>query len=418
MGYSKDAIKGISWLGGLRIFTRILSLVRQVILARLLTPGQFGLFAIVGIVLSLTEVFTETGINIFLIQKKENKESIDTYVNTAWVVSICRGIIIAFIIVISAPFISSFFNSKELYPLLILGSTVPLIRGFINPSVVKFIKELRFNKEFSYRTSIFFVESFISIILAYILQSPASLVWGLIAGALFEVILSFRLVSPIPAFVFDKKLFKEILTKGKWLTLSGIFNYLYHHGDDIVVGKILGAVPLGLYDRAYAISMLPISEVSDTFSKATFPLYVKITEDIERFKYAYIKSLVSMSFIVVPIGMVFFFFPEQIITLILGPRWLSASQALQVLAIFGAVRAIASSIIAPIYALQKQEMVTVITFVSLVGMALTIIPFVQNWGIVGAGYSALFGTLLSLPVILFFLRSIFKKNGRLIASTK
>ncbi len=125
-----------------------------------------------------------------------------------------------------------------------------------------------------------------------------------------------------------------------------------------------------------------------------------------------------MSFIVVPIGIVFFFFPEQIITLILGPRWLSASQVLQVLAVFGVVRAITSSIIAPIYALQKQEMVTVITFVSLVGMALTIIPFVQNWGLVGAGYSALSGTLLSLPVILFFLRSIFKKNGRLIASMK
>ena len=94
MGYTKDAIRGISWIGFFRIATRGISYVRIVILARILTPSQFGAVDIALLTLSITEIFTETGINIFLYQQKEK---IDKYINTAWVVSIVRGLFIGLI---------------------------------------------------------------------------------------------------------------------------------------------------------------------------------------------------------------------------------------------------------------------------------------------------------------------------------
>jgi lipopolysaccharide exporter len=404
MGYTKEALKGISWVVLFRVSTRIISFVRTAIIARLLTPAQFGTFSIAAIILSLAEILTETGINILLVQKKE---SIDDYINTAWVVSIFRGFLLGILIFASAPIIALFYNTPESQLLLMTISIVPVLRGFINPSVALFVKDLKFNNEFYYRTAIFFIESVVTVFLAYMLKSPMSLVGGLIAGAIFEVGLSFMMVKPHPVFRFEKAKFTEIIQKGKWLTATGIFNYLYHNGDHLVVGKLLGTSALGLYDMAFRISIIPMSEVSDVIIKVTFPVFVKISDDLERMKRAFIRSILLVSIVSICVGAVLVLFSELIIRILLGPQWVAAAPVLQVLAIFGVIRGISISVIAPMYAAQKQEMVTVITFVSLIGMALTIVPFIQMWGLLGAGYSMIFGSVVALPVIGYFIYKLF-----------
>lgn len=404
MGYSTAAIKGISWIGLFRIATRGISYVRIAILARILTPSQFGAADIVLLTLSITEIFTETGINIFLIQKKEK---IDKYISTAWVVSIVRGLLIALVILINSSFITQFFNSQIVYDLLIASIFVPIFRGFINPSVAKFVKDLQFRKEFYYRTSIFFIESVASVFFVFVLQSPIAIIYGLISGALFEIILSFLIAKPQPTFRFERQLFREVISRGKWLTATGIFNYLYHNGDNIVVGKLLGTGALGLYQRAYSISMLPITEVSDTFGKVTLPVFVKMSDDIARLKRAFLRSVLTISAIVVPVGVLIFMFPELVIKILLGSQWVDAVPVLQILTLFGVIRAISISSLSPFYALKRQEYVSHITFVSFLGLVVTIIPFLNMWGLVGAAYSALFGTLISLPLIAYYLNKIF-----------
>ena len=98
MGYFQTALRGLSWMGALRVVTRSLALVKIAILARILVPAQFGIYGIATLVLGFLEMLTETGINIFLIQK--NKK-VDEYVNSAWVVSIVRGFLISFLMVSS-----------------------------------------------------------------------------------------------------------------------------------------------------------------------------------------------------------------------------------------------------------------------------------------------------------------------------
>ncbi|OGH19104.1 MAG: hypothetical protein A3D74_02120 [Candidatus Levybacteria bacterium RIFCSPHIGHO2_02_FULL_37_13] len=404
MGYTKDAIRGISWIGFFRIATRGISYVRIVILARILTPSQFGAVDIALLTLSITEIFTETGINIFLYQQKEK---IDKYINTAWVVSIVRGLFIGLIILIFASSIAQFFNSQIAYSLLIASTFVPIFRGFINPSIAKFVKDLQFRKEFYYRTSIFLIESIASVFFVLLLQSPIGIIFGLIVGALFEIIFSFAIVKPQPRFKFEKELFRQVISRGKWLTATGIFNFLYHNGDNIIVGKLLGTGALGLYQRAYSISMLPITEVSDTFGKVTLPVFVKMSDDIARLKRAYLRSLLLISVIVVPVGALIFMFPQLVIMIILGSQWVDSAPALQILTLFGVIRAISISSLSPFYAVKRQEYVSQITFVGFLGLAITIIPFVNMWGLVGAAYSALFGTVISLPLIAYYLNKIF-----------
>jgi O-antigen/teichoic acid export membrane protein len=400
MGYTKTAIKGFSWLGAVRIVIRGLSFVKTLIIARVLTPTQFGVFGIVTLLLALIEIVTETGINIFLIQRKEE---IEKYIPTAWVVSLSRGIIIAASILITAPFVANFFHSPSAYDVIAWSSLIPFIRGFINPSVIVLHKELQFKKEFYFRSTIILAETITSIIFVLLSHSVMGLIAGMVVSALLEVILSFIVIKPIPTFVFDKLLFKDIVHHGKWITGATIFNYFYQNGDNIVVGRILGTSSLGLYDMAYKISLAPMTDFADVIAKVTLPVYVKISDDTKRLRKAFFKTLGLVALIAFPIGFIISFFAKPIIIFVLGPEWVNATPALQVLGIFGAVRAVSFFAITPFYSIQKQHLVMTVSLVGLLGLGVTIVPFIMWWGLPGAGLSALFGTTITLPVTAYYL---------------
>lgn len=407
MGYTRDALKGVSWISGFRILTRGMTFAKTIVLARVLTPAQFGVFGIASLILALLEMLTETGINVILIQ---SKEKIDEYIDSAWVVSILRGIIISLLLFLGAPFIASFFNTPDVLGILLFMSIVPFVRGFINPAVVNFQKELAFRTEFWFRSVLFFFDASIAIILALLTHSVYSLVWGLLAGAVLEVILSFIIVKPLPRFVIHKEYFKEIFHKGKWVTAYGIFNFIAQEGDNIVVGKIMGASSLGIYQMAYKISTLPISEITDVVGKVVFPVYVKIEGDRKRLLNAFCKTLLLTFFVSFCLGLIIFLFPKEIVQLFLGTKWLAAVPVLQVLAGYGVLRTIAGPASALFLAVGKQKYVTFMTLVRFLGLVITVYPFITMFGLVGAGYAALFSVAIEMPVIAYFIYRIAKRN--------
>jgi len=410
VGYFKETVKGISWMGSLRGMTRIVGFIKIAILARLLAPTQFGVFGIASLVLAFLEITFDTGINVFLIQEEGKLED---YLDTAWVVSILRGFLISLTILLFSPLISSFFNSPDSFRILLLISTVPFVKGFINPAVVKFLKDLEFKKEFLFRFVIFTVDASVSIATAFITKSAVSLVWGILAGGITEVVLSF-FILPRPKLNFEKEKIKKVVDRGKWVTFYGVFNYLFEHGDDIVVGKLMNTSSLGIYQMAYKISSLPISEVTDVIVKVTLPVYVKISFDKKRLKRAFFKTLFTVSLAVFPMGLVLYLFPKEVIRIVLGEKWIEAYAVLKLLALFGVLRAIMLSGYTIFLAVKKQEYVTIMTLVGILGLGITIIPLVNKFGIYGAGLSALIATIISFPVFIYLLFRTFnevKNNG-------
>jgi len=405
MGYLKTTIVGAWWIGALKVFSRSSSILRTLVIARILSPSQFGVFGIATLMLSLIETLTETGINVVLVQKKEK---IEEYISTAWIISIGRGLLIFLVIFLSAGFVSTFFKSNEARNLLILISLVPLIRGFINPAVAKFQKELNFKKEFFYRISVVIVETLISLLLVIITKDPISLVWALVGGAVFEVIISFMIVKPRPTLSFDKNIFKDIFSHSKWITSSGIFSYLFANGDNIVVGRLLGTSSLGIYDMAYTIALLPTTELAEVVAKVTFPVYVQFAEDRKRLMRAYMKTTLAIALVTLPLVLLFVFFPSELIRIFLGEKWIEASGALQVMSVFAFIAAVFSPSGSIFYAVKKQKYNFFISVLAFVVMIALIFPLIQSFGIVGAGIAATLGSLSTLPLLLFFLYKIFK----------
>jgi len=405
MGYFKDTVKGVSWMTALRGSTRVLAIIKIAILARLLSPSQFGVYGIALLVLGFLEVLTETGINIFLIQEKDDMRS---YLDSAWFVSIIRGVLVSAIILVSIPAVMLFFHSTGVRPLLYIVAGVAFIRGFINPMEITFQKNLQFMKEFLLQGGLFFVDALVAISIGFATRSEISMVIGMLAAAMVEVILSFIIFKDRPKFSFDKEKFLKVINKGKWITGAGVFSYAFQNIDNIVVGKFLGTAPLGFYQQAYSISTLPVTEVGQIFNKVTFPVYVRISEDRKRLKAAFFKTLGVILFLVAIFGAIIFIFSRPLILIFLGSKWLSIEPVLKVLAVFGVLKSVLNFSYSVFLALKMQKTVMLSELFGIVGMGVAIYPMVMKYGIVGAGYSTIIAFVCSLPVVIYGLRKVFK----------
>lgn len=405
MSYLKKSLSGLSWTAALRGGTRIATIVRIAILARLLTPDQFGAFGIAAMALGLLEILTETGINVVLLQEDDNYLD---YVNSSWVVSIIRGILISILIVISAPWVANFFSSPQALDLLYMVAWVPLIRGFINPACIKFLKELRFEREFSYRLVITSSEIVVSIIAALVTHSAESFGWGLIISALVEVFMSFVFISPRPRWTYEWSKITHVLNNGKWITGFGIFDYVFTQGDNATVGKIMGPAALGVYRNAYSFSTLPVTEISQVFYTVMFPVFVNMRGDIKRLRVAVVKSVSVVSVVMVAVGLGVFVFADPLVRILLGNNWLEAIPVIKILAFAGIFRGLSYSFNPIFVAMGKQKYVTAVIFVSMLGLVLSIVPLVQQFGIVGAGYSAVFASAITLPITLILAWKVLK----------
>ncbi len=399
-------VKGLAWMTIFRGLTRVIALVKVVILARLLTPIQFGTFGVVSLVLAFLEVFTDAGINTFLIQKRGGLEK---YLNTSWTVSIIRGFFVGIVMAAFSGFVALFFRNSDSKYLILIFATIPILRGFINPVLINLQKELHFRKEFILRSVLFITDAVISIYFVYRTGSLMGLYWGMLSSVSLELLISFVYFRPLPKISFYGKDLKIIIERGRWITASGVFNYLFHQGDDIVVGRFLDTYYLGLYQTAYKLATLPIVEVGEVFNKVTFPVYTKIRNDRTKLVKYFFRITIIISFLVTPFTFILYMYPSQIVGLILGKNWLPAADAVRILALFSFVRAITGSCASLFLAVEKQEYITTFTLASITGMFITIFPLVQRYGIAGASISSLIGSITATPFILFYVYKILKK---------
>lgn len=332
---------GVGRMGGLRVFARAAALGKMAILARILTPYDFGLFGMAALALAFFENLTETGVNQAIIHSDRKTEEL---VDSAWVISIGRGILISVLILAAAWPLAIFFRNREVAPLVFLVAAVPLVKGFINPMVVNLVKELEFGRELKLRSALAAVDAAAAIGAAFIFKSAAALVMGLLVTGLAEVLMSFAWFKVRPKLRFSRSYLGEILGYGKWVTVSGVLSWAAGEIDDLVAGRWFGTGALGVYQAAYKISTLPVTEISGTVNQVAFPVLSKVKEDRNRFWRIFLGSMGGIGVIGVIGGAVLWFFPREVVMILLGKQWLAAVPLIRYLAIFGVIRSLESGI--------------------------------------------------------------------------
>ena len=413
-GLGHEVLRGGLWVFALRISSRILSFISLIILARLLVPEDFGLLGITLISIEVLEAFSTMGLREALVQRKEGTEEL---MDTAWTVNAARGVLLFAILYFVAPYVGHFFDTPAVTPLLRVGGVSLVLRGFSNFRVLYFQKELEFSKEFAYNITGAVALVAVSIPLAVIYRSVWALVLGYVAGQLSMLIVSYILIPRFPRLEFNSAHFKEMFAFGKWVFGSTVLVFLLTQGDDIFVGKVLGATALGFYQIAYRISNLPATEISHVIARVTFPAYAKMQDDITRMREAYLRVLHLIPFVVFPIAGMIVVLGGDFTRLFLGEKWLPMVPAMRVLALFGMIRAVGATTGVVFLAVGKPEISTKIKSGQLILLAILIYPLTMRWGILGTSVAvtiyALVFNVVAVAKVLKIIKSRYAKPIKL-----
>lgn len=379
-GLRARVVRGGFWVFALRITNRLLGLARIIILARLLAPADFGLFGIALLAMSALETFSQTGFSAALIQKKQDTKS---YLDTAWTVQVIRGVVLALVAFVISPYVAGFFDAPAAKPILqVIGLSV-LLQGFTNIGVVYFQKELEFHKQFAYMFSGTLVDLSVAVTAAFLLKNVWALVYGLLAGAIVRLIVSYIIHPYRPRLGFNRQQFKELFGFGKWILGSSIIIFLLTQGDDALVGKVLGVTALGFYQLAYRLSNMPATEITHVISQVTFPAYSKLQDNLPRLREAYLKVLQLTAFLSFPVAGLIFLLAGDFTKIFLGEKWMPMVPIMQALCIFGVTRSVNGTMGSFFQGIGTPRINTITSGIQLIIMAIIIYPLAMKWNIFG-----------------------------------
>lgn len=382
MGYTKNAVSGFSWQTILTFSTAAITTGKLMILARLLTQNDFGLFAYVIIALGLTESLTQTGVNITLLQAKR---PLSEYINTAWIISIFRGLIIASVMIILGFGMSTFFDEPVLWMLISTAAVIPVIKGFINPYIISYQKELAFFRESAFRFSITAIEAVATIILVWYWQSVAGMIVGMMVAAVAEVLLTFSIFKVRPIWLYSKDRAGDIFKNARGLSLGAALHYIHEHIDDMILGRVLGTAPLGVYHNAYALGHRPTYGFAQALTHSTLPVFVRIAADKIRLRRAFFRSSAGLAGLA-GLGMVIaVFFPELVVRIVLGDGWLEVATVLPWLAVAGFIEAQTAMGYTVLVALKKYWLMNLHRAIGITLLVPSLLLGLEWYGIVGAG---------------------------------
>jgi len=394
---SQRVVKSGFWVFFLRIINRGFSLIRLIILARILSPNDFGLMGIALLTMSTLETFSQTGFQQALIQKKED---IKSYLNSAWTVLILRGFILFIILYFIAPYAAIFFNSPEAKPIIRVIGFAILFQAFTNIGITYFKKELEFSKEFIYQFSGTLADFVVAISAVLILRNVWALVLGLLAGNMVRCFVSYFIHPYRPRLSKDLGKAKELFGFGKWILGSSVLVFLITQGDDIFVGKLLGVTALGYYQLAYRISNMPATEITHVISQVTFPAYSKLQDNIPKLREAYLKVLQVTAFLSFPIAGLIFILAPDFTKIFLGEKWMPMVPAMMVLVWWGVIRGLVGAMSPVFMSIGRPKIVTKMQFYQSVLLILLIYPLTVHWNILGASVAVFLSALA-----MFFIRS-------------
>lgn len=406
ISYTKSLMRGLGWIGFFRAAAKVIVFFKIVLAYRFLSPRDVGVYGLAMIALGLLEQLTETGVNIIIV--KESKP-LSYFIDTAYIVSIGRGILIALTLFASAFFLPQFFNDPMLFPLMLAVAIIPFFKGFINPAVAQYQKDLKFEKDSLLRLFPIFADVTFSMIFVYIFHTALALLMGMVVSAILEVAVSFIFVRPWPKlFHFKRDVFSDIVTPGKWVNLAGIITFAEQNFDNVIVGKMLGSTELGFYQTAFNLSRSFIAEIGLTFSQVLLPIYGRMGLDPDRLRRAVRRVFLPAALMmIVPIIILNIPFFQEILLIFLKEKWRPMLPLLPYLSLAAWFTGM-NLLFNPLYLVKNKYRSLVSLYGSNLAVLLVLLVLmIPQGGILAAAKAVLISRLLMQP---FFLWRTWKIN--------
>ena len=370
---------GVGWLYSYRWLDRLLDFVAIVVLARILSPDDFGLVAIAASVVTIVEGLSAFDVNKALIRSRD--ESHELY-DTAWTLSVLRGIVSALIMVVVAGFV----GDERIAAVLLALALSPLLIGLSNPRFVMFERDLVYSRVAVLTLGGKLISVGVTLVLALVYRNYWSLVIGMLAGTLVTMILSYALRPFRPRISLAR--FSDIFAFSGWLALTSVVTTLSMETDKIIVGRLLGVAEAGLYFMTQRVGVLPTRELISPMQRILFPSFSELTGDLNRLRRGVCESINILGSLSLPAAFGFALVANDFVPLALGDQWVVIVPLLVVLVPYLGLRATLSMTLPCVMALGRTRL---LFWVSLVYALVHVPAFIA-----GTAYFGLTGAIWSI----------------------
>lgn len=326
---------------GLTWFSQLLQIATKVVLARLLFPSDFGVYALAAGLISFIGTFGNFGLNYAIIQKGEGatKEDFDVAMTIRLLIAVglfavslaVAGLWASLFPLFPAPLVVATTQVAAIVYLITPWSFVPLTRLTL---------DLRFKAQILPNVAGQLGTAIVSITLAFLGFGVWSLVLGLVAGQAASVV-GYSVAMPWRFRVsLRRRVARPLLGYARPLMVASILSFLITNIDNFAVGAFLGSAALGFYTVAYGLGFLPVYLISYPAGSALFPSFAKVQDKIESMRGSYLETFGYAVAIIAPAGIGLAVTAPELVSIVLGPKWLGATAALAVLGLYGIARAL------------------------------------------------------------------------------
>lgn len=392
------AVKGVAWTAIDQATYIGLNFVIGVILARMLSPEEFGLLAMIAVFNAIAQAFLDSGFGAALIRKPEIQESDRS---TAFYFNIIAGVVLFGVLFLAAPLIAQFYKQPILTGLVRWEGFLLVIAGFNIVQQAQLTRDLRFKAKAIIRASSTLLSGLAGIAAAF----KGAGVWSLVI-----MHIAFNAVSLVMLWVFSpwrprsgwsRDSFRYLWGFGSKMLASSVIDRIYGQIYPMVIGKFFSAASLGQYSRASQYAQLPSHTVTNVLQQVTFPVLSKMQDDNERLGVNYRRILRFSAFVVFPVMLLMAALAKPMVVVLVTDKWLPCVPYLQLICL--------ASMWFPVHAINlnllqvkgrsdlflrleiiKKLIVTVVMFCS--------IPF----GIIGMCAGRIFTSLVCLAINTYY----------------
>ena len=327
--FKRRSVRG----GAASVIGRVAAMALQIgttlILARLLSPSDYGLQAMVLTLVNLCSLFQDAGLSLATIQRETlTKEQ----VSTIFWINVGLGVVLTGLVASAGPFLAAFYKDPRLLWLTVASSTV----FFFNSLSVQHRSMMNRAMRFTTNVKIDMISATSGSVIAIVMAALRCGYWSLICQNI-----SLPIVTTIGAWIALPWMpgkprwtseIRSLLRFGGTVSLNSLVVYVAYNTEKILLGRYWGAAPLGLYGRAYQLSNLPVQQVTDSFSSVAFPMLSRLQSDQQRLRRSYLKAHSLVVSLTVPMVISCALFADAVVRIMLGPKWSGAAPILRLLA--------------------------------------------------------------------------------------
>lgn len=339
-GIKQNSVKGGASTFSAQIISFALTTITTAVLARLLSPADFGLVAMVTAITGFIMMFRDFGLSSAVIQKDVITHQ---QVSTLFWINVLVGIVLSIIIMILAPIVASFYKDERLVWITLIISSNAILAGFSSQHRALLNRQMKFNALAMLRIVPFAASSAVSIVLGLMGFNYWAIVIGGIANNLVTLIIVWYKCDWRPSKPQWRDDVKDMIKFGVGVSGFNLVNYFSRNLDNILIGRFIGATALGLYSKAYQLLMLPITQIRDPLNSVGIPALSALQKEKREYRNYYNKYLFFLAFISMPVVIFLGIFSDGIITIVLGKQWLEASRVFQILALSAFIQPVAGT---------------------------------------------------------------------------